>query len=207
MEQVVIFIDGSNLYYGLKRNNLHKSIDFAKFAAALCKTRKLVKICYYVVAYKKEYNEAIYEKQQKFLTRLRHTPQLEISYGRLIKREAVIDEQKILKDLDQPFAQEILKRLKRIVTLAEKRIDVNIAVDMVAMAYNNFYDTAILVSSDADFLKAIETVRAQAKRVENAYFEIGHSNQLKKACDGFTLIDQNLISKCEIKEYDDSWWF
>lgn len=207
MERVVVFIDGSNLYYGLERNKIHKSIDFAEFAKLLCEGRKLIKIFYYIVAYKKEYNEEIFRRQQNFLNRVRKTPNLVISYGRLARRPAVMDERKIIQGLNKESGREILKRLKRIITLTEKRIDVNIAVDMVTMAYNDVYDTAILVTSDADFFKAIEAVKTRGKRVENAYFEIGQLSQLRKICDRFILIDQDLISKCEHKKYDEAWWF
>ncbi len=207
MERVVVFIDGSNLYYGFSRNKINKSIDFAQFAKLLAEDRKLIRIYYYIVAYKKEYDEQIYNRQQKFLARLKKTPNLVITYGKLVKKPVILDEDKIIQGLGKEYAQEIIKRLKRLVSFTEKRIDVSIAVDMVTLAYDDVYDTAILVSSDADFFKAIKVVKAQGKRVENAYFQVGQSNQLRKICDRFILINEDLISKCAQKQFDESWWF
>lgn len=51
----------------------------------------------------------------------------------------------------------------------EKGIDVLIAIDIVAMALNDEYDTAILVSDDTDLLPALELV---AERMGTAAVEV-----------------------------------
>ncbi len=52
-----------------------------------------------------------------------------------------------------------------------KEDDIRLAVDMVKLAYNNAYDTAILISSDGDFVPAIQAVKEIGKNVENISFE------------------------------------
>ena len=78
----------------------------------------------------------------------------------------------------------------------EKGVDIKIASDMLKLAYNNSYDTAILVSGDGDFVPAVKGVQDLGKHVENAYFERGHSDYLFETCDNFILLDSNFISKC-----------
>ena len=48
----------------------------------------------------------------------------------------------------------------------EKGVDVLMAVDLLIGAYEDKYDTAILVSSDTGLLPAIEKVRLKGKKIE-----------------------------------------
>jgi uncharacterized protein (TIGR00288 family) len=66
-----------------------------------------------------------------------------------------------------------------------KEDDIHIAVDMVKLAYNNAYDTAILVSTDGDFVPAIEAVKEKGKKVENTGFPKKFSWHLKQKSDRF----------------------
>ncbi|MBI5803732.1 NYN domain-containing protein [Candidatus Pacearchaeota archaeon] len=66
-----------------------------------------------------------------------------------------------------------------------KEDDIHLAVDMVKLAHNNAYDTAILVSSDGDFVPAIQAVKEIGKKVENIGFETKFSYYLKQECDRF----------------------
>ena len=59
----------------------------------------------------------------------------------------------------------------------EKGIDVKIAVDLIAGAIDNKYDTAIVVSSDADLVPAIDWIRKRRKKkVEYIGFSIQKTN-------------------------------
>ena len=73
---------------------------------------------------------------------------------------------------------------------------VHIAVDMVKLAYNDAYDTSIIISGDGDFVPAVKAVQEKGKRVEHAYFKIGHSWFLKQTCNKSILMDENLIKDC-----------
>ena len=67
--------------------------------------------------------------------------------------------------------------------------DIHLAVDMVSFAYENAFDTAILMSGDGDFVPAIERLKKLGKRVENAYFKISSSYFLKQTCSSSVLLD------------------
>ena len=54
MERVCVFIDGSNFYFALKRNNRATRVDYYQLSLALAgPDRQLVHTYYYNVAYDK----------------------------------------------------------------------------------------------------------------------------------------------------------
>lgn len=169
MERIAIFIDGSNFYHGLKATFGKANIDFEKFAGKLCAGRSLVRTYYYNVPVNRPDGEQRYRDQQKFFAKLHGIPYMEVKLGRLVKRPS---------------------------GMVEKGVDVKLAVDMLVMAFNNIYDTAILVSGDGDYDSVVYGAKNVGKHVENAYFSKGHSDQLKKACDKTILLDEDFLRGC-----------
>jgi len=168
-ERVMVFIDGSNFYRCLKNQFGTASVDFLKLALLLCGDRKLIRVYYYNAVVRREDGEERYRDQQRFFERLRDVPYLELRLGRLEKRGS---------------------------TVVEKGVDVTIATDMLRRAYSNAYDTAILVSGDADLVPAVEGVKDIGKHVENAFIYAGHSRHLRQTCDRFILLDEAMMEQC-----------
>ena len=54
---------------------------------------------------------------------------------------------------------------------------------MLVGAYENLYDTAILISGDEDFAPIINTLKRLNKKTENAFFTKTSSKKLRKLCD------------------------
>lgn len=74
MERVMIFIDGSNFYHGLKGNNCSTKIDFYKLSKLLTgNRRKLITTYYYNAAYNQKDDPQKYADQLKFFARLKKT--------------------------------------------------------------------------------------------------------------------------------------
>ena len=48
----------------------------------------------------------------------------------------------------------------------EKKVDIKIAIDIISLAYENAYDTAVLVSGDGDFVPVIKKVKRLDKNLE-----------------------------------------
>lgn len=153
MNSVVVFIDGSNLYHSLKDECGRTDLDYGKFVEWLVGPRRLIGVCYYSVPGPQEDSDA-YKAQQRFYAVLARIPYFDVRLGEL---ESSGD------------------------TYVEKGVDVAIAIDMLSLATNGVYDTAILVSCDADFIKAVEAVRGVGKHVEVACFF--RAFRLKQAAD------------------------
>lgn len=75
----------------------------------------------------------------------------------------------------------------------EKGTDVNIAVDLVSLAYANAYDEAVLFSADSDYEPAIECARRLGKNVVVGVIDKQKAGYIKEICDShFTLSTQDL---------------
>jgi uncharacterized LabA/DUF88 family protein len=155
-DRVAIFIDGSNLYHALRDNYKRYDLNFAEFARKLCGERRLFRIYYYNILQDQAQRPDGYREQQEFLDALRKTPYLEVRLGRTKLQQGVP---------------------------VEKGVDIMLATDLLHYAWKGLYDTAILVSGDADFAYALQTVKNMGKHVEVAYFESNVSKDLLVVAD------------------------
>lgn len=71
----------------------------------------------------------------------------------------------------------------------EKQVDVYLATQVVALAYENAYDMAIIVSGDEDYVPAIEIVQQKGKIVTVVSSSSLLSDFLRKKADRVLLID------------------
>jgi uncharacterized LabA/DUF88 family protein len=156
LERVAIFIDGSNLYHALEGTLKRHDLDFTQFVAKLCGDRRLYRTYYYNALQDVAARPDAFREQQEFLDTLRKTPYLEVRLG-------------------------IIKTAQG--TQVEKGVDIMLGIDLLNLAWNNLYDTAILVSGDADFAYALQTVKNMGKHVEVAYFEGATARELLGVAD------------------------
>lgn len=160
IERVAIFIDGSNFYHSTKKLNIVDKINFQKLVNELAGKRNIVKVFYYNSPLDISVNSKIYWKQQKFFNILRNIPKFEVVLCR---------QKKILKNGAADYEV--------------KGDDTHLVSDFVGEAYENLYDTAIIVSGDEDFISPIKRVRKLGKKIENAWFSSSSSFNLRNACD------------------------
>ena len=71
----------------------------------------------------------------------------------------------------------------------EKQVDVYLATQVVALAYENAYDIAIIVSGDEDYVPAIEIVQQKGKIIIAVSSSALLSDVLRKKADRILLID------------------
>jgi len=154
MDEVILFIDGSNLYKNLKRIVGRTNIEYAKFAQKVCaevggKINKPVsfkRAYYYNAPLDASANPTGARTQQQFFDRLRFAPNYKVKLGRLEKR-----------DIKCPYcganATITCSSCGQTAswTVIQKEVDVMLAVDMLSFARNGLYDIAVLVSDDGDF--------------------------------------------------------
>ena len=65
----------------------------------------------------------------------------------------------------------------------EKGIDVMLVTDMLVFAHREFYDVAVLVAGDRDYLYAVKALKEMGKRVEVASFDRSCSRELRLSAD------------------------
>ena len=172
-ERVMVFIDGSNLYHVLNQHFSRNDIKFGKFAEKLSGDRNLVRTYYYNI--KQEQRGRASEDQEKFLSALYDIPYLEVKLG-IVKQRGD--------------------------AMVEKGVDMMIGVDILKNAYEDLYDTAILVSGDGDFYPALQAAKDQGKHVEIAAFETNISPETARIADLHIKLNKTYFSSLWMTKTD-----
>lgn len=184
MERVMVFIDGSNFYHGLRRSFGHAKVNFQGFCGLLCTpNRRLVHSHYYNVPLRQAGNPAQYAAQQRFHSELRKLPHFSLHLGRLVDRD---------RDENCPNCAHTYK----VSYQTEKGVDIQLASHMLSFAFDNQYDTAVLVTNDGDFAPVVAEVLRLNKKVENAEFSFRLPSYLSKQCSNVISLDQNYLGPC-----------
>lgn len=171
-ERVIVCIDGSNLYFRLKKLLIpHTSqFNFRGLAEYLTQGKTLTEINYYVgVVQLKGNNDKAYIIQQGQLT----------LFNTLIEQNI-----KIIKGF----------LMKSNGVYHEKGVDVNIAVDLLVGAYENHFDTAVLLSSDTDLIPAIQKIKSLGKKLQYVGFKPTPSIALINHCTFFKILEPQEVS-------------
>ena len=181
-EKVSIFIDGSNLYHSLKKINarIKELKKYQQLINILVNDRNLVDIFYYNASLDITFNSERYWKQQKYFEKLKKIPKLKLIICKLRKHKTRTGE----------------------IWFDVKGDDANFITDLISGAYENLYDTAIIVSGDEDFIPAIKKVQKLGKKIENAYFKSSSSNALKKSCDSSIYLNEIIKKICPVLPED-----
>ncbi len=145
MEQIVVFIDNSNIFKGFRKYTI--KADYEKLKNIITQGRKLNGIFLY--------EGVIYPMSP--------------------------EKKKWYKDLSNKSGYVIKASFDKISfnDAIEKKIDIKIAIDIVSLAYENAYDTAVLVSGDGDFVPVVKKVKKLNKKVELWAFRYSLANTLK----------------------------
>jgi len=179
MKRVVLFIDGSNFYYGLKsiygESKELSNFNFLKFGEKLASENDLICVHYYNAPLDYKNNPEKYAKQQKFFDKVKSTDKVKLILSRLQKRR--------IKGTDKDY-------------YVIKGDDIHLASDMIKEAYEDVYNISILVSGDGDFIPAVNIVQEKGKLVENAYFKQSLSWHLKQKCDKSIKLTKEILDSC-----------
>ena len=163
-QRVAIFIDGSNLYHNLKRYGIKTT--FEEIIKKVETKRKIIDIFYYTALLDKSVDEKKYKEHKKFLDKIKKIPNFNL-------RKVVLEDGSV--------------------DFAIKGDDIYLATDLIKGAYEDFYDVAIIVSGDADFIPAIKLVQKNNKKVINAFFPKSSSYLLRNCCDGSINLKKALL--------------
>ncbi|HKI56126.1 MAG TPA: NYN domain-containing protein [Trueperaceae bacterium] len=163
-ERLAIFIDGSNLYNGMRENLQNTRVNMAEFIEQLRVNRPLFRTYYYNATLTDDYDEELRDGQQRFFESLRRIPYVTVRLGRLHRRQDG--------------------------SLVEKGIDVALAVEALSLAYQDAYDAALLVSGDGDYVELVESIKRTGKHVECAMFKNQSAGILLEYVDIFQPLDE-----------------
>ena len=164
-ERVGVFIDGSNFYFGLKRNNRLTRVDYLKLSTALAgPDRELVRIYYYNSAYDPELSPDQAKAQQAFLDSLDKTPLLELRLGRIT------------------LSPDGSTRVKGVAT--------KLASDLVYYAALGGFDTAIVLTDDSEYAPVLIQVKELGRQLEIGLFADSQPRELIQAADNIIHLER-----------------
>ncbi len=174
MDRVAVFIDGSNLYKGLVSTlGTDYRLDFVAFVSALAAGRPLLRAYYYNAPLPNEDPAA--KAHQSFLNYLKRVPYVMVRLGRLERR-------------GEGFV--------------EKGVDIQIAIDMLKLAYADAYDVAVLVSGDGDFAEVLKVIQDMGKQAENTTFQVLSSYRLAQQADKYFPLDELPWERLRARSYE-----
>tara|TARA_R110002049_G_scaffold291383_2_gene475301 strand:- start:10577 stop:11197 length:621 start_codon:yes stop_codon:yes gene_type:complete len=170
MTRVVSYIDGFNLYFGLKDKGWKRYywLDLAELSGALLLPNQSLTATHYFTARLRlaGNNTADKQRQDDYLEALATRSNLHIHYGHYLQK-----------------TRHCRKCGSSWPDYEEKMTDVNIAVQLIADAYDDKFDTALIISADSDLTTPVEFVlnRFPNKKIVIAQPPGRNSNQLSRA--------------------------
>ncbi len=183
MERVIAYIDGFNLYFGLKDRNWRRYywLNLQKLVKNLLKPNQtLVKTNYFTSRISKSPLKPGKGKRQRiYLEALNMLPNLKIFYGFYLEKE------RLCKRCGASY-----------ISYEEKMTDVNISIEMLNDAYQDNFDTAFLISGDSDLVGPVKTIRRifTRKRIVVGFPPDRHSINLKKVANAYFMIGRKKIA-------------
>ena len=144
-ERVIVYIDGYNLYYGIMAARLHKSrwLDLRAMCQSLLKPNQQLALVRYFTT-RVHNSSPTAQRQAIFIDALRVRGGIEIDFGYFLL--TTVKCYKCRHEWEKP---------------EEKKTDVNIAVRLLEDAYDDLFDTAILISGDSDLVPPIQSIRTR----------------------------------------------
>ncbi|MFH0881712.1 MAG: NYN domain-containing protein [bacterium] len=179
MKRVAVFIDGSNFYNGLRDNIGRMDVDFHRFGRKLSEMAdgELLRIYYYNARVDPDFDPDNYEKQQRFITHLAHTPHLTLRLGKLV------------------YYQVRGEETGRKHYAVEKGLDVKLAIDLVRLAVNRACEIAVIVSGDKDLAEVVEYGKEMGLEVVSAFFPRGLSESLATRADKVFYLNEESLEE------------
>jgi uncharacterized LabA/DUF88 family protein len=181
-ERVVAYVDGFNLYFGLKDKGWQRYywLDLVRLVRLLVRTgQQLIVVKYFTALVSSTPDDPDKSRRQvAFLEALGTLSSVRMYYGHYLQKTV-----------------RCRNCGARWYTHEEKKTDVNIAAELLYDAYGNQFDVALLVSGDSDLADVVGSIpqRFPGKRVIVAFPPARHSLALGRAASSsFTLGRANL---------------
>jgi uncharacterized LabA/DUF88 family protein len=209
MVDAFVFIDGNNLYHNVKKLGIAaKSIDFEKLRNRVCEHFGVVhkKTIYYNSVPNINDNKDAYHSHMRFLVNLGKIPAFEVKTRKLqhsSTKEVVAEKKNALRnlglckgclDIMESVCFDCVGRIKK----REKGVDMLIGIDMINFStIRKDCGCCILISGDADFVPALDLLKAQGIEIFTASVAPGYSYEIRKH--PFWVLDKKILAERCIK--------
>ena len=187
--RVAAYIDGFNLYYGLRDKGwkCHYWLDMPRLIKLLLKPGQQLTACHYFTARisGNDHGHQDQKRQSIWLDAIYAHGGVEIHYGKyLVKRRQC-------RQCNHVFRQP-----------EEKMTDVNIATKLLVDAFQDNFDTAIVVSGDSDLVPPIMAIRKHLpdKRIIVAFPPERFSNHLRRVAHGTIHIGREKLKRAHMPD-------
>lgn len=148
-ERTNIYVDGFNLYYRALKGSTEKWLNILEFVRRTVDNRRheLRKLKYFTARVSATTTDPdLSRRQHLYLQALQTLPDCEIIYGYFQTKT------KLMKSASPPPERVM------VIKTEEKGSDVNLGVHLVSDAYENAFDSAIVITNDADLAEPIRIV-------------------------------------------------
>ena len=177
-QRVIVYIDGFNFYYGLKKAPWKKYywLDIVKLMESFLRPNQELVAVKYFSARPTDVGKC--KRQDAFFQANKENPKFKLILGKYLKKEI-----------------ECFKCHNIIHTYEEKESDVRIATQIVADSYQHNCDLIIIVSADSDMIPALELAKEAKVNVFVYFPPHQHSSNLATMSCGAPLQMQRYESK------------
>jgi uncharacterized LabA/DUF88 family protein len=187
-DRVTTYIDGFNLYYGLKEANFQRFywLDMTKLAAELLQVgQTLVETKYFTARINGPPGCPRRKRQTIFLDALSTLPGLRIFEGHYLGKPANCN------NCGATWT-----------THEEKMTDVRIATELLMDAHADKFDTAMIISGDSDLVPPVNAIHSffKTKRVIVGFPPKRRSTNLQQAAQGSFQIGRAKLSASQMPE-------
>lgn len=184
MQRVAIYIDGFNLYFGMKQADWGtKWLDVEALSRNMLKAEEeLISVKYFTARVKN--NKEKSKRQSQYLDAIDSTS-TEIIYGKYKSGEVKCNKCKHTWPKNE-----------------EKMTDVNISVHMLIDGMQDKYDKCIVISGDSDLTPPIRALKEHfpGKNILVAFPPERFANELKQAADNHFHIKKHLLIKSQFRD-------
>jgi len=187
MKRVIVYIDGFNLYYGMKARGWKRYywLDVKRLAENLLKPDQQLMEIKYFTARLSGTKPAKRKRQQIYLEAIETLKGLRIFYGHYLQKTVTC-----------------FNCHKTWKTHEEKMTDVCIGTEMLMDAFNDRFDTALVISGDSDLVPPIEAIRSQfsPKRIVAAFPPDRSSMRLRQTANAYFEISEYQLRRSLLPE-------
>jgi uncharacterized LabA/DUF88 family protein len=198
MRRTIVYIDGFNLYYALKRANA-KWLDLGALCEKLLTDNEIVTVKYFTARVRSRVGDLdIHVRQNVYLEALRSNPKIEIIFGHFLTSNVWMVR---ASDEGKPMAS---SEKVQVIKTEEKGSDVNIATHLLIDGFQNNYDVAVVItndSNDSDLKLPIEMVRSVLKKTVGVICPHEKpSKELVRVASFFKTIKAETFLKCQLPD-------